>query len=71
MLSLSIAGMLLYLVGGIYTFILLVRMEKKTGPISQGLVVLGLFMAMIWPISWVCALLVWLVEQLTEVCNRP
>lgn len=71
MFSLSVAVCLLYLVCGIYTFVLMVKIEKKSGPIEEGLIVLFLFFGAIWPMAWGCALLVWFVEKLTKVCNRP
>jgi len=71
MFSLSVAVCLLYLVCGIYTFVLSVKIEKKTGPVEEGPIVLFILLGVIWPLAWTCALFVWLVEKLTKVCNRP
>lgn len=60
----------LYTIFAIITFFCLIHIDKKTGYVETGTLVLFTFMAIIWPISILLLCLIMFYQWLTEVVNK-
>jgi len=60
----------LYTIVAIITFFWLIHIDKKTGYVETGTLVLFTFMATTWPVSVVCLCIVMFYKWLTEVVNK-
>ena len=67
----GIAIIILYLVGGLFTFVVMVKAEKKIKPLTNGITVVFLFAGVVWPIVWMMVAFVVFIERLTKMINRP
>lgn len=60
----------LYTIVAIITFFCLIHIDKKTGYVETGTLVLFTFMAITWPVSVVGLFIVEFYQWLTEVVNK-